>query len=177
MRLDPVSRRYAAALYETAEKHGRVETVSAGLHRFRETLKQYPELRRFLQSFRMRAGEKARIIRNIFADELDEFVLNALATLLKNQRYGLVEELPLAFQREVRIHQNIELVHAVTAIPLSGDLRDRVVALLEQQLRKKIELTERVDESLIGGIRIQIENTVYDGSIAHQLQKLRKSLS
>lgn len=147
------------------------------MNQFRETLQEYPELRRFLQSFRIRAGEKARIFRRIFADELDEFVLNTFATLLKNQRYALVEEIHLAFQEEMRIHQGIELVHAVTAIPLSDDLRERIVSLLEQQLRRKIELTERVDESLIGGIRIQIDNTVYDGSIAHQLQKLRKSLS
>lgn len=172
-----MSYRYAAALYETAAKHDRVEEVAASMNQFKETLQEYPGFRRFLQSFRIRGGEKARIFRRIFADELDEFVLNTLATLVKNQRYALVEEVHLAFQEEVRTHQDIELVHAVTAIPLSVDLRKRVVSLLEQQLRKKIELAERVDESLIGGIRIQIDNTVYDGSIAHQLQKLRKNLS
>ena len=151
--------------------------MDRSLEQSAESQREHPELRRLLESFRIQGGKKARIFRNIFAPILDELAVNTIGTMLKNQRATLVGELLPAFREEMRVRQNIASVRATTAVPLSPELREQIKRSLEKQLHQQIELVEQVDDSLIGGIRLQINNTVYDGTIAHQLEKLGRSLS
>ncbi|MEJ2050260.1 MAG: ATP synthase F1 subunit delta [Calditrichota bacterium] len=176
MNLSQISRKYATALYEIAEEHQRLKEVRQGLEQFAAVGREHPELRHLLESFRIQGVKKAEIFRELFATTLDELVLNTVATMLKNQRAAQVAELLPAFREEMRIRQNIASVQATTAVPLSQALRAQIQQSLEKQLHQQIELVEQVDSSLIGGIRLQVNNTVYDGTIAHQLEKLGNSL-
>jgi len=175
--LSQISRKYAATLYDVGEEQQRLPEILRSLEDFAKVEDEHPELRRLLGSFRIQGEKKARIFRNIFGKALDALVVNTISTMLRNQRAMLVDELLPAFREERRRRENIASVQATTAVPLSGDLRGQIKQSLEKQLRQQVELVEQVDESLIGGIRLQVNNTVYDGTIAHQLQKLERSLS
>jgi len=177
VRVDPVSRRYATALHEIAEQHDRVDAVAESLRELKKALDETPEFRRLIQSHRMKSAEKAKVFRSLFSDKLETFVVNTIATLLLNQRYSLVDEIPQAFEQVFREHQNIASVLATTAVPLTSGLREQIMKSLEEKLHQKIELTEQVDASLIGGIRLQIDNKVYDGTAVHQLEELHRRLS
>lgn len=177
MNLSQISRKYAAALYDVGEEHQRLPEILRSMEDFAAAEDDHPELRRLLGSFRIQGEKKARIFRNIFSKALDNLLVNTISIMLKNQRATLIDELLPAFREEKRRREHIASVLATTAVPLSGDLRDQIKHSLETQLRQQVELEEQVDESLIGGIRLQVNNTVYDGTIAHQLKKLERSLS
>lgn len=176
MRINPVSRNYADALLQAAVENDKLDTVAEGLQEFRKLVDESSELRLFLRSRKVSTAEKMKTLRDLFSEQLDEYVLNLLASLLKNKREDLINEVAEAFGQAVQEYKNIAPVTAFTAIKMSKDMRKTVTDSLNKQLGKDIELTEKVDESLIGGIRLWINNTVYDGSISHQLEELHKKL-
>lgn len=176
MRINPVSRNYADALLQAAVEHDALETVASDLQEFRQLVEQSPELRIFLRSRKISTADKIKHFHDLFSEKMHEFVLNLIGTLLNNKREDLIAEVAEAFKQSVREHKNIAQVTAFTAIEMSDAMRKSVTASLKKQLEKDIELSERVDESLIGGIRLWINNTVYDGTISHQLEELHKKL-
>ena len=176
MQHDPAVDRYAEALFETAMSHDALDEVSADLQAFIEILEESDQLRRFLQSFRVTASDKVRVFREVFDGKVNNLLLNTLALLLKHQRGDIIPEMSQAFTEKVKTHHNIVGVHVYTARKLSADVRSQVKKALESVLNKQVELTETVDEALQGGIKLRIKNTVYDGTIAHQLAKLREQL-
>ncbi|MBD3276081.1 MAG: ATP synthase F1 subunit delta [Candidatus Marinimicrobia bacterium] len=176
MRISPVSRNYADALLQAAVENDKLDTVAESLQEFRKLVDESSELRLFLRSRKVSTAEKMKTLRDLFSDKLDEYILNLLASLLKNKREDLINEVAEAFGQAVQEHKNVAPVTAYTAIEMSEDMRNTITDSLKTHLGKDIELTEKVDESLIGGIRLWINNTVYDGSISHQLEQLHKKL-
>ena len=176
MRINPVSRNYADALLQAAVEKNKLDTVAEELQEFRKLVDESSELRLFFRTRKVSTAEKMNALSDIFSEKLDEFVLNLIEALLKNKREDLIGEVVEAFGQAVREYKNIAPVTAFTATEMSDDMRKTVTDSLKAQLGKDIELTEKVDESLIGGIRLWINNTVYDGSISHQLEELHKKL-
>ena len=176
MNVDPIARRYADALFDTANEHQCVDRVTADLRTFREILNKTPEFQMFLRSFRITTSQKVTLVRNTFEGKLNTFVLNALSVLIRHKHEALTDHLVEAFLQRVQNFEDIESVETMTAVPLPGELTSRVKEVLVKQLGKKVDLHTAVDKSLIGGIRIRVRNTIYDGSIKHQLEKLREQL-
>ena len=67
-------------------------------------------------------------------------------------------------------------VRAVCAAQLRPELQDKLRAKLERITGKKIEMTVCVDESLLGGIRLELPDRQYDGSVQHHLDELERLL-
>ncbi len=176
MRINPVSRNYADALLQAAVENGALDAVGKDLQEFRKLTEESSELRVFLRSRKVSTADKMKTFRQLFSGKIHDHVLNLIEVLLKNKRESLFGEVVEAFKQSVREHKNIAPVTAYTAINMSDDMRQAVRKSLKNHLGKDIELTEKVDESLIGGIRLWVNNTVYDGSISHQLEELHKKL-
>ncbi len=103
-------------------------------------------------------------------------MLNTLAVLLNNRRGELIGLVQRLYDERMKAHKNIVTVEAVTATELPDNVRQEVVTSLEEALNANVDLDERIDESLIAGMKVKIRNTVYDGSVAHQLERLRERL-
>jgi len=177
MQNDPAVERYADALFETALAHKSLEEVQQDLEQFTAVYEESDQLNRFLRSFRVTAADKVRVFRKVFSEQMNQYVLNTIALMLQHQRAAIIPELRRAFTEKIKTHQNIIDVYAYTAHPMDDDIRAQVKTALENVLEKQVDLIESVDESLQGGIKLRIKNTVYDGTITHQLAKLREQLS
>src|SRR5690606_36915928 len=84
------------------------------------------------------------------------FEIEAAAISLRNEQLGLTT------------------VIAKSAEPLSADLVARITQQLEEKLDRKIVLRTKVDPSLVGGLLLQIGDTVIDGSVANRLRRLKR---
>ena len=67
-------------------------------------------------------------------------------------------------------------MRAVSAVPLPDDLRERLVALVGQKLKRECVLETEVQPDLLGGLVLTIGDKVYDGSVRSQLRRLRKEM-
>lgn len=176
MREESVARRYANALFDTAVEHEVVDAVAGDFDDFMELLKNSQELQAFVRSYRIPAQEKVKTFREMFDGEMNPYLLNTLTLLLKYGRGSMADLVHDHFRERMKQYKNVVTVRMVTASTLSDEVRNEVVESLEQALDANVELDEQIDESLIGGMKVKIRNTVYDGSVAHQLERMRERL-
>jgi len=177
MREESVARRYMEALFQTAAQNGVEEEVAEDFDDFIKMMSESEMLQAFVRSHRIPGPEKSETFREMFGDAMNGYLLNTLSLMLKNQRGDLPGTVNTLYHRRLKRYRNITPVETITATKMPESLREEVVSALSKALNANVELHEQVDESLIGGIQVRIGNTVYDGSVVHQLEKLRERLT
>ena len=92
---------------------------------------------------------------------------------------GTIRQLPgceEAYRRRFNEDNGILEVTAVTAVALQEDLKEKLQAALERRTGKTIHLSTRVDESLLGGVRLETEGLRLDGTVRNRLDELQALL-
>ena len=104
-------------------------------------------------------------------------VSKLLTLLAERDRLGLLADIAAVFHERVLTEQNVLLAEVTTASPLSTDEEKTLQARLSAATSKQVTITSRVDPAIIGGVVARIGSTVYDGSLANQLARIRERLA
>ncbi len=168
---------YAEAFLGAAEAAGRAEALVAELDSLvADVLDRFPELERVLASAVIAHEEKERILDRVFAGQADPLVLSFLKVLSSRGRLPCLR----AIHRQVRAgyerRQGQVRVRVWSAAPLDAALAERIAEALRPILPGEPVLEPSVEPGLIGGIVVRVGDTVYDASIATQLEKLRQEI-
>ncbi len=169
----PVAKRYAEALYEAASDASAVETVDADVDLIRESIEASGELRLFFQSPVISREKKTKIAHVLFKARLSPTSMRFVELLIDKQREDIIDEVLGAYRSLRDDMLGIARATARTAQLLADDDEGVVRSALAEVTGQKIQLSTEVDRSLIGGMVVQIGDTVYDGSVRHKLQHLR----
>ena len=97
--------------------------------------------------------------------------------LSERDRLSLIREISEVYQDELMELRNIVRARITTASELERDSVALIKKALEEATGKQVEVDVNVDTTLLGGIVTQIGSTVYDGSVAGHLGRLRQRLS
>ncbi|NTV02303.1 MAG: F0F1 ATP synthase subunit delta [Chlorobiaceae bacterium] len=171
------SRRYASALLDVAVDAHFLETVTADLQLVQETLAGSRELQLALKSPLIKGDTKFRILEEIFDGKIGEKTMIFLKLLSHKKRANLIDEVVTEFGTLLDEMNGYLNADVKSAVKLSDDQARDLVNGLSTRTGKKIRAKMALDESLIGGFTVKIGDTILDGSVSHQLQLLRKSLS
>jgi F-type H+-transporting ATPase subunit delta len=170
--------RYAKALFDVAlQEKADLSKIGADLSEFAGVLSANRELA--LAAERAGVPETARVgIVDQVADKLGASaqVKKLLAMLTRDRKLVLAKDLAEAYQERLLAHQNIVLGELTSAAPIAPATVKAIEDNLSKVTGKKVQLTERVDPALIGGVVARIGSTVYDGSVKTQLERLRHEL-
>ena len=171
-----VSRRYAGALYEEASRGAVLEAVDADVALIRESLDGARELERFFESPIISREKKASSVRALFADRIQELTLNFLLLMISKGREHMFPAVVDAYQALRDEQTGFVAVTARVAQPIDGEEEAALASAIEAKLDKKVRLSVVVDTSILGGVIVEIGDTVYDGSFVNQLKSLRQRL-
>jgi len=177
VRLEQVAAVYAEALIGAAEKAGRTKAVLAELDWLvRDVLEAHPGFEGVLASALVSHEEKLGVLDRVFARRVSTLLLNFLKVLSRRGRLECLRAVQRAAHRRCDELRGRVRVRIATAAPLA----DALAAGIEDRLRAKLGaepiLQRRVDPSLIGGLVVQVEDTVFDGSVANRLKRLRQQM-
>lgn len=168
---------YARSFLEAAQANN-VDDAAGELSSFvDEVLAKNPEFRALLVSDSISRDDKLSLIDRSLAPKCSEFFANFLKVLVNHGRTGLVEqirEVTNQVQEELAGKQRVQIR---SAKPLSDGSRQQVVEQLKNKLGFDPILVESVDESLIGGLVIQVGDTVYDSSLRTRVKTLAGRLT
>jgi F-type H+-transporting ATPase subunit delta len=172
-----LAKRYAKALEEAAAEADALEVVGTELERVATLWHQDPAMAAFFGNPGILLRDKAETLKTLAQRmALTPLVARFLDLLLSRQR---MQALP-AMARLYRDLMNKRLgrVQAAvrTAVPLSPDLQEGLRRRLAQVLGRTVLLEPHVDPAILGGIVVQVDSTVYDGSLRTQLKQLRERL-
>ena len=177
--LDPgaeqVGKTYARALINAAASAGVADEVLAQLRTLVDGyLAGSTKLAAALASPRIDETEKGRIIDRLFKGEFHPLLVNFLKVMGKRGRLGYVAAVRTAADS---IHDEIlgrVVAEVRTAMPLDDQTRSMVINRLSSVIQKQVRLKETVDPSLIGGMVVRVGDTVFDSSVANQIDKMAR---
>lgn len=168
-----VAQRYAQALYNEAATHSRVaDDVSLLI----ETLNGSVELVQCLKSPVIPLHKKSVILEALFAERIHAATLRFLQMLVQRGRESLLRIILDQFLILTDEAAGITPVSARVYSNLSRSEKTRLQDVLSTRLNRTVRLEVTEDPSLMGGIVLKIGDTVYDGSVQHQLSLLQARL-
>lgn len=168
-----VARRYAGALYEEAESQSKTDAVDRDVEFLRESLAGSRELVGFFLSPVVSREKKETIVRELFGSHVDKLTLRFLTLLIEKQRETLLPDMVASYQRMRDEQLNVAEARVRVAEPMGKGDEEKLAAAISKMTGKKIRLRVSEDRDLIGGVVIRVGDTVYDGSVQHQLERLR----
>lgn len=173
MREEILARRYARALFELAQERQLLEKVRQELHSFLATLEENESFADFFRSPEHSRADKHAAVTKIFKERYSPIFFNFLLILVQKGRHHAVPAIVRAFDAFYDQFARRTRALAITAVPLDTKLAADLQARLSKSLNKHVDLENKVDPTILGGIVLNIEGKVLDSSVKQQLERLR----
>jgi len=170
--------RYARALLEVSQRDAdpvRVEREVAG---FVDIMTSHPNLAGALTSPAVPPARKRAAIAALLPKlgRLSPVSSRLLTMLADRDRLDLLDDILDLYRERLRELQGVVKAKITTAEPLSASRTKSITRAIEEATGRQVAIETAVDESLVGGVVAQVGGTVYDGSISHHLERLRRRL-
>lgn len=172
------ARVYAEALFAIGVADGSVGRIYDDLNAVHAALAGLePELAEFFNLPQLRREVKERILDMAFEGKVCRPVLGLLHVLVDKRREPLFDNIVEQFGRYRDRHEGRVQARVTTARKLDADLLDGLRAALEEQTGKSVVLDERIDPEVLGGIRVNLGDSVIDGTVRRGLSDLRRTFA
>ncbi len=172
-----ISQVYATALFELASESDKLSVFNEELLALKSVFSQNPDFIKLLSAPTMSDSQKYDMLSKAFEGKVEKDIYNFLRLLCDNGRIDSFIAIAEDFAQMYNEHMNILEVTAITSIPMSQGLKQKLIAKLEQVSSKKITLIEKVDKSIMGGIVLSYNNTRIDSSVATKLEKMKSQIN
>lgn len=173
--LATLARPYAKAVFDLAKAGNSLDRWSRMLT-FLAVATEQDKVRQLLDSPDLASEEKARRLIELGGEELDEHGRNLVAVLAENKRLTVLPEIRDQFEARKAEEERVLEVEVVSAYELDAGQADKLREALQRRFEREVNLTGRVDESVIGGVVIRAGDTVIDASLRGRLNKLAETL-
>ena len=167
---------YGEALYLLAKEEDRSKTILKELKALDESFSQEPDFLRLLSSPNLPKAERCQILDNSFRGKIDPYLLNFMKILTEKGYIRHFSDCRKGYTLHYNQDNGILSVTAVTAVALSAEQADKLTGKLENITGKTIELVNRVDPGIYGGVRLDYDGQRLDDTVAHRLENIRNLL-
>ena len=172
----PIARVYAASMLKLAEKSGQVDALAEELLDFAQRIEEDPDLDSYLSSPLVDSKTRRELLEKLFRGRRSDLFVDSCQVLNSKGRLGLIRSVAQAYRLAREELAGRVPVHVTSAAPMSKRQRERVREVAGEFAGMQPDLVETVDESLIGGLVIQIGDRKYDASVATKLKTLTGAL-
>lgn len=167
---------YGQALYDLAAEENLIEQILQQLTALQGAFTQEPEFVRLLASHSLSKEERCGILDNSFRGKIQPYILNFLKILTEKGYIRHFGDCCKAFRDLYNQDHGILPVSAVTAVALTPEQEKKLKQKLGQITGKTIELTNRIDPTCLGGVRLDYDGKRVDGTVQNRLNAVRDLL-
>jgi F-type H+-transporting ATPase subunit delta len=178
MSVQRITSRYAKSLMDLAIEQNKLERVLEDVQSFRAA-NDVRDFYLLLKSPIVHASKKISILKALFGDKYDELTMAFLNLIINKGREQYLPEVATEFISQYRAKKGISSVKVITATPMSDGALEAIKSKLmaSKETDKSVEITTEVAPDLLGGFVIEFEDKVYDASIAHKFEELKKEFT
>ena len=167
---------YGEALYTLAWDEGLSVQILEQMRALGESFSQEPGFLRLLGAPNLSKEERCGIVDECFRGKVHGYVLNFLKILTENGSARHVGDCVDAYVELYNQDNGILSVTAVTALPLTDAQKQKLTQKLDGLTGKKVQLTNRVDPAVLGGVRLDYDGKRVDDTVSHRLDAIRTTL-
>jgi len=169
--------RYARALLDVVIKEGNPEQVEQELSAFADLMVQHPTLQKALTNPVVPVTGKRGLVKELAARlNLSAPLAKLLQLLADRDRLVLIPDLVDVYKERLMDHRQVVRADVTTAEPIPETTVAELKQRLAQMTGRQVTMTTRVDPAIIGGVVTKVGSTVYDGSVASQLDRIKNRL-
>lgn len=171
-----LDRRYALALYQVAERKGKVSEYIEDLKFICNSIEKNEEFHEVIKHPQISTKRKKTMFINIFKGKIDEELLSFLLILIEKNRILFLREKINELEKIVLENNNTCKGIVKTTTPLTEEQYRLLLEKLERKYNKKILLEEIIDPSILGGIYIRVKDEVIDGTVKLRINEIREKV-
>ena len=163
---------YAEALFMLAAEEQSTESYSEALAVIGRLVTENPEYMEFLASPAISLEERLQAVDEAFGS-MPEHIVSFIKLLCENRRIRTLSSCIEEYNKLAMALSNKTVANVYSAVELSTEQKQAICMKLEKLTGKIIEPVYTIDESLIGGVKIDVEGKTYDGSIRNRLKDVK----
>jgi F-type H+-transporting ATPase subunit delta len=170
--------RYAKALLDVTIAEGDPALAEQQLSAFAALLDQHANLQAALTNPAVPAAGKRAVVQQLIDRQAPSAPVGKVLLLLADRdKLSMLPDLLAVYRERLMEHQRVIRAEVTTAAPLDPARAEQLTDRLAKATGRTVRMTTKVDPAIIGGIVTRIGSTVYDGSVAAQLQAIRQRLA
>lgn len=170
-----IASRYATALFSLKKDENQLVESQKEVKELLKVLKENPDFLMLLDSSYKELEEKEKIIDTVFKS-VDTEVRNFMKIVVRNHRGQYLIEIFEGFNSLVNESRGVLEGLVYSTEPLKENELDKLTEKISEVENIPVELKNLIDPRLIGGVKVVINDHIYDGSIKHQLENMRLTL-
>lgn len=172
-----LAKRYAISLVQLGAEQQLLDDVRRELAQIGDIFSSTPELATSFADPALRHDRKKELMEQLVATcACSRLVGNFLRLLVDKKRVDFLPQIVQAFEQLADEHSGVLRPTITTAFELDGKQLEAIRAALERQSSRRIIPRVAIDATLLGGIVVQIGDTVYDSSVRTQLRRIQDQL-
>ncbi len=168
--------KYAEALFKAAKEQSVIEKVKQDLEAINEFIDGSPELTKVMNHPGINRATKCAVIRSQFGDTICRLAKNFVFMLIDRKRENILKDVSKIYSEKVDEYFGIKSVEVKTVFELSDKEQKQLTQKLEKVFNKKIKLSAKTDEGIMGGVIIRDKMTLIDASVRQYLDTMKRIL-
>lgn len=168
--------RYAKAILEFATDANKAAAVNEDMKSIGTTINSNQELSDFLSNPIIKQEVKNAALKEVFSTVQPE-TKKLFDLLLENKRFEILSAISSEYSTMFDANNGVQSATVTTAIAMTPELEQQVLAKIATFSSKKITIENTVDPSIIGGFILRIGDMQYNASVANKLQELKREFS
>ena len=173
--LATIARPYAEAVFRLAKQGNALPAWSDALNLI-ASVYQDPQMQAAMANPKVSSADMERLMLAICGERIDGVARNLIQLLVHNRRLSLVAEIRELFER-LKLQDEGKLDAKISsAFPMEDNQRNQVIDMLSARFKRKIDATVTVDPDLIGGVKVEVGDKVWDASVRGRLQSMAATL-
>ncbi len=172
-----IAKVYSGSMLALAEARGEADALLAELFDLAAYLDKDPEFDRFCSSPMIDSMARERTIEKLFRGKASDLLVDSLQVLNRKERLGVLRAVVEGYRLDHEELRGVVDVHVRTAVPLTKTLKKQIREVAGRYTGKTAQLVETVDESIIGGMIVNIGDQKIDASVTSRLTRLGEALA
>lgn len=172
--MNEIGKEYGAALFMLAVEERAQKEYSAALAKLKTAFEHNPEYTEFLTSPGIPMSERLSAIEEVFGSQVPERVLSYLQLMCEKGRIAWFLESVKEFEALLSAAEHVSTARITSAVELDDAQKQKLIAKLEVLYKGKIRAEYSVDESLMGGLIVEVDGNIMDGSLRHRLREVKE---
>lgn len=174
--MEELAQVYGRSLFEVAREHGKLDELREQLGQLADALQGDRQLAVFFFSPYFSTVEKQDGLERML-DGADEHLLRFLKLLIENHRMPVIYRVRREYDRLWGEQNRLLPVVLTSAVPLDEQTTSNLAAQIGERTGRTVRLTTHVEPDIIGGIIVQVGNSILDASIRNRLEQLRREVA
>ena len=169
-----LDRRYALAIYEVAEKKGKVDEYLKDLREICDLIDNNQDFKQVIRHPQINTTKKKQLFTDVFKGKIDDELLSFMIILIEKNRILYLKEKLNQMEKIDLERKNIIKGVVKTAIPLLPEELEKLKTIFEEKYDKTIIFNTEVDKSILGGVYVSVGNDVIDGTIKSKIEEMKE---